>query len=127
MVRVPRVAVSAALAALAVLTGCTVGPDYVRPPADVPAQFTEGGPWKAGEPQDAIARGDWWTIFSDPVLDDLQTKATKQNPDVKAVAARVLQAQATAGISRSYLYPSLAGGVIAQRFANNTNFATLVD
>jgi multidrug efflux system outer membrane protein len=127
MVRIARAAVWAGVAALAALTGCTVGPDYVRPPADVPTQFAEGGPWKAGEPQDAIARGDWWTIFSDPVLDALQAKATRQNPDVKAVAARVLQAQATAGISRSYLYPSLAGGVIAQRFANNTNFATLVD
>jgi multidrug efflux system outer membrane protein len=51
----------------------------------------------------------------------------RQNPDLKAAAARVLQAQAVAGISRSYLYPELAGGGAGQRFANNTNATTLVD
>ena len=112
---------------MAALAGCEVGPNYVRPQMDVPDKFTEAGPWKEGVPQETIARGDWWTMFSDPELDALQARAVRQNPDVKAVAARVLQAQASAGIARSYLYPTLAGGVIAQRYANNTNFATLVD
>jgi multidrug efflux system outer membrane protein len=109
------------------LAACAVGPDYVRPEADVPAQFTEAGPWKEGVPQDTIARGDWWAIFGDPVLNGLQSNAIRQNPDLKAVAQRVLQAQAIAGISRSYLFPEVDAGAIAQRFANNSNFAQLVD
>src|SRR5262249_38599026 len=109
------------------LAACAVGPDYVRPQADVPPQFTEAGPWKEGVPQDTIARGDWWAIFGDPLLNSLQAGALKQNPDLKAVAQRVLQAQALAGISRSYLFPEVAAGAVGQRFANNPNFQTLVD
>src|SRR5262245_2550248 len=109
------------------LAACTVGPDYVPPRPDVPPQFAEAGPWKEGAPQDAIARGDWWAIFSDPVLNGLQVAALKQNPDLKAVTQRVLQAQAVAGISRSYQFPEINAGALAQRFANNSNFATLVD
>ena len=118
---------AACLALLALLPSCSpVGPDYVRPETTVPPQFAEAGPWQPGTPQDTIARGDWWSVFGDPVLDGLQADAVRQNPDLRAVAQRVLQAQAIAGISKSYLYPDVAGGGIAQRFANNSNFATLV-
>ncbi|MFO1080057.1 MAG: efflux transporter outer membrane subunit [Reyranellaceae bacterium] len=104
-----------------------VGPDYARPKADVPERFDSAGPWREGTPQDTIARGDWWTVFGDPTLDGLQADAVRQSPDLRAAAARVLQAQAVAGISRSYLFPEVNAGVLAQRFANNSNFATLVD
>ena len=117
----------ALVASLSLLAACAVGPDYVRPEPSVPAQFAETGPWKEAVPQEDIARGDWWTVFNDPVLDGLQADAAKRNPDLRAVAARVLQAQAIAGISTSYLYPEIAAGAVTQRFANNPNFATLVD
>jgi len=126
-VRVLR-ALGAGLAAAASLAGCDpVGPNYVRPEATVPARFVEAGPWKEAVPQDSIARGDWWTIFGDATLNGLQTEAVRRNPDLKAVAARVLQAQAIAGISKSYMYPEIQVGGLAQRFANNSNFAVLVD
>jgi len=116
------------LAALVSLAACDpVGPNFARPEAPVPAQFIEAGPWKEAVPQDTIARGDWWTVFGDPVLNDLQGEAIKRNPDLKAVAARVLQAQAIAGISSSYLYPEVSAGVLYQRFANNSNFTIPVD
>jgi multidrug efflux system outer membrane protein len=116
------------LAVAACLAGCDpVGPNYARPEPTVPAQFVEAGPWKEAVPQDAIARGDWWTIFGDQRLNSLQAEAVKQNPDLRAAAYRVLQAQAIAGISKSYMFPDLRAGGLAQRFANNSNFATLVD
>ena len=125
--RVLRV-LGAGLVAAACLAACDpVGPNYVRPEPTVPAQFVEAGPWKEAVPQDTIARGDWWTIFGDSTLNGLQAEAVRRNPDLKAVAARVLQAQAIAGISKSYMYPELQVGALAQRFANNSNFATLVD
>ncbi len=127
MVRALKIAFPAGVAAFALLAGCDpVGPNYVRPEVAVPAQLTEAGPWQIGVPQDSIARGDWWTVFGDPTLNDLEVEAVKQNPDLKAVAARVLQAQAVAGISTSYLYPEIDAGGLAQRFANNSNFVTLV-
>jgi multidrug efflux system outer membrane protein len=115
------------LGAFLLLSACMVGPDFAKPPVDVPEQFAEAGPWKVAVPQDTIARGDWWTVFGDPVLDNLQAEAVRQNPDLKAAAQRVLQAQAIAGIARSQLYPELQAGALAQRFANNSNFATLVE
>ena len=42
-------------AALALLAACTVGPDYQRPPAPVPASYKQDG-WKAAEPKDAVNR-----------------------------------------------------------------------
>src|SRR6185437_1173872 len=60
----------AALAAL-VATACTVGPDYQRPAAIVPAAYKEDG-WKVGAPQDALDRGAWWSVYGDSILDDLE-------------------------------------------------------
>src|SRR5207244_2564956 len=116
-----------AVVGIATLAACDpVGPNYARPTADIPEAFVEAGPWKQAVPQDTIARGDWWTIFGDPVLNGLQVETVRQSPDLKAAAARVLQAQAVAGISRSYLYPEVNAGALGQRFANNSNFAGLV-
>ncbi len=127
MVRALKIASPVGLAAFALLLACEpVGPNYVRPEVAIPAQLTEAEPWQVGVPQDAIGRGDWWTVFDDPMLNSLQVEAVKQNPDLKAVAARVLQAQAVAGISTSYLYPEVNAGGLAQRYANNSNFVTLV-
>lgn len=117
----------AGLAVLSLLIACEpVGPNYSRPEIAIPAQLAEAEPWQVAMPQETIGRGDWWTVFGDPVLNGLQVEAIKQSPDLKAVAARVLQAQAVAGISTSYLYPQIDAGGLAQRFANNSNFVTLV-
>ncbi len=125
--RAPKIPSAAALAILALLAACEpVGPNYVKPDAAVPERLTEAEPWQVGVPQDSIGRGDWWTVFGDPTLNELEAEAIKRNPDLKAVAARVLQAQAVAGISTSYLYPEINAGGLAQRFANNSNFVTLV-
>ena len=42
---------------------CTVGPDYQRPAAPVPAAYKEAAGWKVGEPLDAIDRGAWWSVY----------------------------------------------------------------
>src|ERR1700737_2346036 len=65
--------------AVAILfSGCTVGPDYRRPDAPIPAQYKEAG-WKVGEPSDAIDRGAWWSVYKDPVLDDLEKQIDISN------------------------------------------------
>ena len=38
------------------LTGCAVGPDYLRPAVDIPPAFKEAPGWKAAEPQDEAAK-----------------------------------------------------------------------
>src|SRR6266550_3549192 len=80
------------------LAGCAVGPNYKRPTTETPAHYKAEalGLWKEGQPGDHVAKGDWWNIFSDETLNDLQGRATGANQELKAAIARVEQACATA-------------------------------
>ena len=91
-------------AALSAGAACTVGPDYERPPLDVPAGFKSAAPHEAR----ALAlTADWWRLFDDPELARLEEDATQANLDLKAAVARVDQARAVLKGSRSALYPAL--------------------
>ena len=62
----------AALAAAAACTvSCTVGPDYVRPPADVPAAYKEAKPGAEATAANAIPPERWWELFNDAELSGL--------------------------------------------------------
>lgn len=110
----------AALAAL-LLGGCSVGPDYVRPPAAAPAAYKEASveddTWKAAHPNDAALRSDWWTIFNDPRLDALEKRVTAANQNLKAADAHFHEARVMIGVYRSAEYPTvgLAPGVDSLR------------
>ena len=97
------------VAVLALLTGCTVGPDYVPPSApDAPAyKEASAGKWKKAEPQDAIARGNWYKIFHDPKLDELEAKAQSSNQNLRAAVARVTEARAVAREAEADFYPTI--------------------
>ena len=111
-----------AVGTIALLSACApVGPDYVRPDIAVAPTFTEVGPWAIAEPQDDVGRGDWWTVFADPVLNDFENQAIQKNPDLLAVATRVMQAQAIAGISSTYLYPEINFGLVNGRSGISSN------
>jgi NodT family efflux transporter outer membrane factor (OMF) lipoprotein len=96
-----------ALCALAVLAGCTVGPDYKRPPAPVPAAYKPED-WKAAEPRDAINRGAWWSIYDDPVLDRLERQVDISNQNLKAAEAAYRQARAVVAEGEAGLFPTLS-------------------
>ena len=89
----------------------SVGPDYTRPTTPAPATYRDAensGTWKTATPADALPRGAWWTIFADPTLDDLESRALDANQDLRAATARVEQARAIAGLARSAYFPSVA-------------------
>jgi multidrug efflux system outer membrane protein len=93
------------------LTGCTVGPRYKRPAVDVPAAhrgIEQEDPGKA----DAASLADqkWWELFQDQQLQELLRTALKQNYDVRIAAARILEAQAQLGITRSNQFPQATAG-----------------
>src|SRR5580692_10184296 len=95
------------LAALFV-SGCRpVGPNYNRPPVDTPPAWKELPPdgWKTATPRDDIAKGNWWDVFGDPQLNDLETRAIAANQTLKAAAQRVIEARASAAVTRSNLFP----------------------
>jgi multidrug efflux system outer membrane protein len=86
-----------------------------------PSGWKEEGPWKAAAPKDAIAKGAWWELFADPLLNDLEAKADQANPDLRAAVARVSQARAIARISEADFYPtiSLDPSVTRERYSAN--------
>lgn len=105
------------------LAGCAVGPDYKRPTTDTPAHYKAEalGSWKEGRPLDNLPKGDWWNIFGDQTLNDLESRATGANQELKAAVARVEQARATARVARSELLPTLNAdsSYTRQRFSPN--------
>jgi multidrug efflux system outer membrane protein len=101
-------------AAAVALAGCTVGPNYTRPPAGAPDVF-RGDAATAGNPAppSAASIGDdpWWQLFEDDTLQALIRKALDQNYDVAIAASRILEAQAQLGITRADQFPSVSAGV----------------
>lgn len=105
----------ATVAVLAVLLGaCTVGPDYVRPDVEVPQAWKEA-PYKTAAPADTLPRGNWWGVFGDPLLDQLEADVVAANPSLRVAEANYRQAQAAIRAARAGLYPSVAGTVLATR------------
>ncbi len=106
--------------AAAVLAACSVAPTYQRPDPAVGTSFAEAVPesaqWKRAEPNDALARGEWWTVFDDANLNDLQTAAAAANPSLKVGLARLAQARAAAGVAQSLRSPQVDAGVGVSRF-----------
>ena len=97
------------------LSGCTVGPKYVRPSVAIPPAYKEiggqdAGIWKPSQPQDGASRGNWWEAFGDPRLNDLENKLNGSNQNIVAAAAAVTEARAVIRESRSQFFPTVTGG-----------------
>ena len=80
----------AALACLAALAGCAVGPDYRTPRVATPQRFVEQAQVPAAGAAD-LSR--WWAQFGDPELDSLITRALRQNLDLESAVSRVREAR----------------------------------
>src|SRR6266446_943057 len=77
--------------------------------------YKEAAPWTPAQPADGLPRGNWWTMFGDADLNELQTRLLQHSPDLAAALARYHQAKAFSDQLRSGLFPSLALGANAQR------------
>ncbi len=110
----------------ALLAGCAVGPDYHRPPLDVPAHYRDAAPAAAGAAGDAASVGDsgWWEVYSDQDLQALLATAIANNYDVKIALARNEQARAQLGSQRLNYLPQLSVDAAAGR-TKTSDFARL--
>ena len=96
--------------------GCSVGPKYQRPAVQAPVAYKEAPPesykeWKSANPSDATLKGDWWTLFGDSDLNELERKIDVSNENLKAAEARFNQARALIKVSQSQKYPTVTGGL----------------
>ncbi|HWF18173.1 MAG TPA: efflux transporter outer membrane subunit [Verrucomicrobiae bacterium] len=110
--------------AMMFLCGCiSVGPDYKRPEATrIPAAYAEPtNGWKIAEPQAHQPKGNWWEIFGEPELNQLETEAATANQQLKAAFAALEQARAIAYVTRAGLFPnlSLAPSATRERISAN--------
>ena len=102
------------------VAACTVGPDYVRPAAPVPASYKwekakgESG-WREAHPADAADRGAWWSAFDDKVLDALLRQVDVSNQNVAAAEAAFRSAAAAVAAARAALFPTVDANVSARR------------
>ncbi len=95
---------------------CTMGPNYQRPKVDVPGTYR--GPAAtapAQPPVESLGNEKWWSVFHDPVLQQLIRTALQHNYDVQIAATRVIQAQAQLAITRSNQYPTVSAGLSGLR------------
>jgi NodT family efflux transporter outer membrane factor (OMF) lipoprotein len=114
------------LLALAVLqsTGCAVGPKYHPPVAQAPPAYKEMGDWKPAQPNDQQLGGEWWTIFQDPQLNELQQQINVGNQNLKAAEAQFQQARAVLRYYRADYYPTVTVEPSATRTRVSANSAT---
>lgn len=117
------------IAAGALLAGCTVGPDFVRP-----ADALQGAVLQARDDHadpapvsPAAVPADWWRLLDDPVLAGLQERAQAGNLDLQAAALRIEQARAQLGIAAAQLLPSVGVGAshARERLSEHGKFAAL--
>jgi NodT family efflux transporter outer membrane factor (OMF) lipoprotein len=103
--------------------GCTVGPNYGRPPVDAPPAYKEASNFKQAAPSDQTAKGKWWEIYQDPQLNALEEQVSVSNLNIKSAQAQFLAARAAVRISRSALFPNATGSLSVSRTDQSQNKA----
>ncbi|HBM2900148.1 TPA: efflux transporter outer membrane subunit [Klebsiella oxytoca] len=103
--------VTATLLAVALLSGCTVGPDFKAPTPATPESWTS---WRSADPAllqvpgaAAVADNQWWKQYNDPVLNTLVDKALVASPDIRSATLRFASARAQQRITSSQQTPSV--------------------
>lgn len=106
-----------ALAALAFLTACTVGPDYqIQPPSS--SQHYDAQAEQQARQRIDLGRqveGDWWAAFQSPKLDQVVRRAISGNLELVAADATLRQAAASVAAAQGALYPQVDFGAQAGR------------
>ena len=102
------------LALCLLLQACAITAVKPPEPAAAPAQFKEALP---GAATTAVPDA-WWTLFQDPVLDDLEQRVVLGNETLQASVAQLAAARATLGASQSAAYPTLSAGLNGARAYN---------
>jgi NodT family efflux transporter outer membrane factor (OMF) lipoprotein len=120
---------TAAALTLLTLTGCKVGPNYHTPPAILaptntykeapPSNLTEG--WTQAQPADTQLKGDWWTMFDDAELNQLEPQVDTANQTLKAAEANFRAARAQIGYARSFEAPTLGVAPVAGAIRDSAN------
>jgi NodT family efflux transporter outer membrane factor (OMF) lipoprotein len=98
------------------LSACAITSIPAPAPDPAPAQFKEAAPMPATP--SALVPDSWWTVFKDPVLDDLERRVLIGNESLKTSLAQIANVRATLDASYSARQPTLSAGLAATRSGN---------
>jgi NodT family efflux transporter outer membrane factor (OMF) lipoprotein len=103
--------------AAVLLSGCRVGPKYVKPSAPAAPEFKESSPtaytnapsgtWQPAQPQDAVLKGKWWEVFNEPELNALEDQLDINNQNIAEFFQNFMAARAQVREAKSQFYPTL--------------------
>jgi NodT family efflux transporter outer membrane factor (OMF) lipoprotein len=107
---------SGALLTGLLLTGCNFAPHYERPKTENTDTYKEatanaeavGQGWQSADPKDDALRSNWWEVFQDPKLNDLESRVAISNQSIIAAEANYRAAYALVLQAQSQLFPTLS-------------------
>ncbi len=116
------------------LVSCSFIPKYQQPNVEVPERWrgevakdmAQNAANGAAHNLSQAIPAQWWTLYQDPVLDDLMTVAQRQNPELRAGLERVNQSRAALRIAGASLLPSADASLGAGRSRTNPKIGPTV-
>jgi len=108
-----------AVVCIATLSACSVGPDFLRPDSALnEVKLQPRADYTSSYPTSGLAVPvNWWSLFNDETLAELETRAFSGNLDLQVAASRIEQSRAQLGIATSELLASLGAGASYAREA----------
>ena len=124
------------------MTGCHIGPAYHPPVIQPPPAFKEAPPagptanppqgtngngtqengtWTVAQPADQKIRGDWWAIFNEPELNDLEAQLNINNENLKLYFENFMEARALVREARAQYFPTVSFGPSYNRARSSGN------
>ncbi|MFZ3266280.1 MAG: efflux transporter outer membrane subunit [Terriglobales bacterium] len=125
--------IAAAILVCLSLPACVVGPRYHKPSATTPAapnykespiNFQDAEGWKVASPQDSMLRGNWWEIFQQPELNELEQQLNINNQTIKVYFENYLAARAQIREARAQYYPTVSVGASFTRSHSSGTLAS---
>lgn len=119
----------ACLSITLLLSGCDVGPKYHAPVVQSPTAFKELTPadfpntdgWKVAQPSDSVLRGNWWEMFNDPELNNLEAQLNVSNQTIVLATANFFAARAIVREARSQFFPTVTTTAPAVSYSRQAN------
>ena len=87
------------------MTACTVGPNYQRPPAPAPEAYKTQAPWRVAAPKDSLPKGAWWGVFNDTELNAYEQQLLAANQSLLAAKDRLEEARSLARVATAAFFP----------------------
>src|SRR6202167_5228700 len=95
------------------LSGCMVGPRYVKPTVPLTPNFEEtdalkgGDGWKVAQPDDDLIRGKWWEVYADARLNEIEEQVDSSSKDLKIAEVNLRQARPAIRCKRASQAPTI--------------------